>query len=295
MKKRIVLYAVALALILTGIVLCLLILHSRDGGGNQGEELEQLKDQLKVYTTVAPLEQAKPDESAEAVMAESVEKSETTAPPPLESEEITVTEVPEPPSEVAMTLDFDKLWEVNPDVHAWIEIPGTKVDYPILQSPNNDDRYLTTALDGSYYIGGSLFTQATYNNRDFNDPVTVIYGHTMRAGTLFGQLQTVYTSTDTFERYSEIKLYLPDEVRKYTVFAAVPMEPIHILHTYDFTNSYWYSNFFRRVFDTRAFGANLNTDIIPEPGDRVIILSTCLNEDSTQRFLVMAIHQADIS
>jgi len=283
------------------LILCLLLIPVITGCREKtGEEIEEELEQLKVYQTLVT--QAEPEQTesgippvTEVIPPESEESEETPETLPPETETLPVTQAEtSPPPPPAMTLDFPALWKVNPDICAWIEIPGTKVDYPILQSPDNDDEYLTTAYDGSYYIGGSLFTQATYNNRDFNDPVTVVYGHTMRAGTLFGQLQTVYTSADSFAQHSEITLYLPGEVRKYTVFAAVPMEPIHLLHTYDFSNNYWYKNFFNRVYAIRAFGANFHPEIRPEPGDRVIILSTCLNEDSTQRFLVMAIQQENI-
>ena len=289
---------------------------------SQQEDVEALRDQLKTYQTetvpdTLPEEPSVEAETEEPVIPETEEPSlpepeiqepETIAPAaePEESEIPAAPETdallpetePKPEPEVEKipeaTLDFASMWETNPDICAWIEIDGTKVDYPVLQSAEDDNKYLSTAVDGTYYIGGSLFTQATYNSRDFDDPVTIIYGHTMRSGTLFGQLQPTYSSAEGFAEHSEIKLYLPDEVRYYTVFAAVPYESIHILDTYDFTNNYWYRNFFKGVRKIRRFGANFNHDIAPEPGDRVLILSTCLNEDSTKRYLVMAMNQDDM-
>lgn len=272
---------------------------------NTQDDLELLRDQLKQYQTTAetePTSDVPPidTEADEPVIldTEETESIETTSPEPSETE-TEPSETTPPETELVKvpeaSLDFQAMWETNPDICAWIEIEGTKVDYPVLQSPTDDNKYLTTAVDGHYYIGGSLFTQATYNSNDFNDPVTVIYGHTMRAGTLFGQLQSTYSSSKGFEDHSEIKLYLPNEVRYYTVFAAVPYSSMHILDAYDFSNAYWYENFFDGVMDIREFGAQFNENITPEPGDRVIILSTCLNEDSTKRYLVMAIYQDDIN
>lgn len=278
--------------------------------------LDELRDQLKTSVTVIVTETIPEDTTlSEPDSHETAEQmpDDWLNPPATETESLEletvtldtaplVTEPPEtePPKSqpnkvVDALLDFPYMWKTNPDICAWIEIDGTLVNYPILQSPTNDNKYLNTAIDGSYYIGGSLFTQATYNNKDFNDPVTIIYGHTMRSGALFGQLQSTYSSSSGFSDHSEIKLYLPNEVRYYTVFAAVPYTNIHILDAYDFSKPYWYENFFDGVMDIRAFGAQFNKDIVPEPGDRVMILSTCLNEDSTQRFLVMAIYQDDIS
>lgn len=311
-----------LFLIIFGIGICLFIIGKQEQAIATADDLEQLKNQLKVYVpaetesdsemmieTVSVSESVTPSETE--LLGEQQESVEIQKSEVIDTVEVIIETEPETfvaiasekdetvaltqsPHENHLTIDFERLWKVNPDVHAWIEIEGTKVDYPILQSPTDDNKYLTTALDGSYYIGGSIFTQATYNAKDFNDPVTVIYGHTMRSGTLFGQLQPVFTSTEGFAEHSEIKIYLPEEVRRYTVFAAVPYENWHILHTYDFSVKYWYRNFFDSIGKIRSIGAKFNREITPEYGDRVIILSTCLNEDSTKRFLVMAILQEDM-
>ncbi|MBQ7930637.1 MAG: sortase [Clostridia bacterium] len=331
MKKRIYILAGLLVPVIAGIVVCSVFLY-RSTPELKGSDLEQMRDTLKVYQTVpadpktkrlddttepdiipnqdvpetepqeeiifeiveyvpeTPVEVHIPETEAETeIMPETEPMTEETKPPETVPEE---TETPKPPEP---TLDFDSMQKVNPDIYAWIEIEGTKVDYPILQSPTEDNKYLTTAHDGSYYVGGSIFTQASYNAKDFNDPVTVIYGHTMRSGTLFGQLQPVYSSASGFAEHSEMVIYLPNEVRRYTVFAAVPYKNWHILHTYDFSEEYWYKSFFDSIGKIRSIGANFNREIIPEYGDRVIILSTCLNEDSTKRYLVMAIHQDDLA
>lgn len=271
MKK---LYIILLCVCIVCVGACIFLKIQYDSGIEKGEEdFESDRDLIKVFDT-AP--------ETENTIDHINEPEDTSSTEPQ-------TAITEP------SLDFSALYQTNPDICAWIEIEGTKVDYPVLQSPDDDEKYLNTAYDGSRYIGGALFTQATYNSNDFNDPVTVIYGHTMSSGTLFGQLQKVYSNETAFTEHSEIKIYLPDEVRYYTVFAAVPFESIHIMYNYDFTVEYWYNNFFNRVFDVRSLGANFNEAYKPQPGDRVIILSTCLNEDSTKRFLVMAVNRDDIA
>lgn len=260
--------------------------------------LEQMND-LKVYETgnedtsvpeVSPAAGesepiASDIEVPDPVDSESAGDVESTAQDTTTNDETTAGST-SPASEPL--LDFDAIREVNPDIHAWISIAGLKLDYPVLQHPTDDEWYLRRAYDKSDYIGGCLFTQCSYNSTDFNDPVTVIYGHTMRSGAFFGELQKVYTDAKGFFEHNDITIYLPGEVRHYTVFAAVPYDSIHILHTYDFSNEYWFNNFFKSVFSVRALGAQFDSDQRPSYGDRVIILSTCLNQDSTQRFLVMA-------
>ncbi len=188
------------------------------------------------------------------------------------------------------TFDFDALRELNPDIYAWIEIPGTGIDYPVLQSASDDLYYLGTAPDGSPYIGGSIFTQASYNGTEFEDPVTVLYGNTMQDGTMFGSLQAFYSAPpadDAAER--EILIHLPGEVRHYAVFAAVPYDNTHILYTYDFTSKYWYGNFFSGVRKIRSIDAWFEEENAPEYCDPVVLLSTSLADGSDGRFLVMAV------
>ncbi len=304
MKKR---YLMLMCLCLAGAVIGVALGIARfRQASDENTDLESLRDSIKVFETAPPETEASETVAPETAMPETEtapsetetetadeETADTAVTESLETEAPVAEETTPPVSEPL--LDFTALQATNPDIHAWIEIPGTKVDYPVLQSPDNDSKYLTTAFDGSYYIGGSLFTQATYNSVDFNDPVTVIYGHTMRSGTLFGQLQSVYTNPTSFAAHDDIVVYLPGEVRHYTVFAAVPFERFHLLHVYDFNTEYWYDSFFNLVSDIRAFNACFNKDIVPEYGDRVLILSTCLNEDSTRRFLVMAVCRDDIA
>ena len=82
-------------------------------------------------------------------------------------------------SKVDIPIDFAALKEKNPDVYAWINIPGTAIDYPILQRENDNTYYLDHTIDHEEKTEGAIFTE-NYNNTDFEDPNTVIYGHDKR-------------------------------------------------------------------------------------------------------------------
>lgn len=197
--------------------------------------------------------------------------------------------------DAAGKIDFAALQTTNPDICAWLTIPGTNVDYPVLQNPTDDEMYLYTAGDGSEAVCGAIFTQATYNAVDFSDPVTVVYGNAMWDGTMFGSLQSTYSGMTGTEDFATISLHLPEETRTYTVFAAVPYDDTHIAYAYDFTDAYWYDNFFANVAKIRSIGAYHNADVMPQFGDQVIILSTSLQEDDDGRYLVMAVCHAPAS
>lgn len=172
------------------------------------------------------------------------------------------------------------------DVCAWLEIPGSGLLLPVMQHAQDVSFYLNHDSSGQENASGALYTEVTYNARDFSDPVTVIYGKRRNDGSMFGSLQEWYSGA--FDANSTIRLYLPDETREYTAFAAVPYSGIHLLYYHNFQNERIYRSFFEDVYSTRKIGVQLKNELKPEPGDGVIILSTSLKGDAAQRYLVMA-------
>ena len=186
-------------------------------------------------------------------------------------------------------VDFESLKKKSEDVHAWLTIPDTDISYPVAQSQTNDAFYLKRALDGSYSINGTLFTEHLYNSTNFEDPVVAIYGHDMKSGAMFGLLQECYSDAQSFEKHREIIVYCPDKELHYEVFAAVPYSKRHILHYYDsFRQKETVDEFVQEIYNVRAFGTNFADDIKVSSDDRLLILSTCLKGDISRRYLVVA-------
>lgn len=129
---------------------------------------------------------------------------------PVQQEEEPETEIP---------IDFESLWGMNLDIYAWIEIPGTKVDYPILQSATDDSYYLNHNIDGSEGYPGSIYTES-YNGKTFEDFNTVIYGHNMKDDTMFGDLHK-YEDSAFMKENSQVIIYTPEKILTYQIFAAV--------------------------------------------------------------------------
>jgi sortase B len=82
--------------------------------------------------------------------------------------------------------DFSQLHEINPDVVGWISLPNTEIDYPILQGKDNLS-YITTDVYGKYAVAGSIFLD-TRCSADFSDRYSLVYGHHMANGSMFGDL-----------------------------------------------------------------------------------------------------------
>jgi sortase B len=214
----------------------------------------------------------------------------TAAPTPTPTQPPEESEPPE--EEYVSPIDFDALAEINPDIYAWLEIPGTDISYPVLQS-ENDAFYLDHDENKNYSPAGSIFSESAYNGRDFSDPVTLLYGHRMSSGAMFGQLQKLYSDPEKFSELNEFVIYLPDREIHYKVFAAVPLDKRHILYSYDFGSARQFKSFFNEIFDIRAIGSNIDKDAKPSYDSQVVILSTCLMGDRTCRFLVMGSHEPE--
>ena len=202
--------------------------------------------------------------------------------------ETAVTDTTGQKEEYVCPARFTEINSKNPDAYAWISIPGTVIDYPIVQSPTSDAFYLRRDVNGNFWIAGSIMTEHSYNSTTFDDPVTVVYGHCMTSGAMFGELQSYYSTTDGIEDHKIIEIYLPDKKLEYEVFAAVPYDMRHILYNYDFTDPGTFMSFFKSILSIRTFNSAMIKDEFPNDEDKVLILSTCLQGDSTKRFLVMA-------
>ena len=115
-------------------------------------------------------------------------------------------------------LDWKELHAINPDIYAWIYIPNTEVEYPIVQHPTKDEYYLNRNLDGSFGKPGCIFTQH-YNHKDFLDLNTVVFGHNMKSGRMFRTIHQ-FEVKKFFEENPYIYVYTEDRVLIYEVFAA---------------------------------------------------------------------------
>ncbi len=184
-------------------------------------------------------------------------------------------------------VDLEGYQKQNADVYAWLEIPGSEISYPVFQHPSENEYYLRRDINGNYSVGGVLFTEVGYNSKDFNDPLTIIYGHDMRNETMFGPLQDMYSSEDGLKKYQTVKIYLPDRELTYQVFACVPYDNRHILYNYDFNDLDIFNRFFTEISQIHSMQAVFG-DVSLNANDKVLILSTCLSGASDGRYLVCA-------
>ena len=102
---------------------------------------------------------------------------------------------------------FDQLRFINPDVHAWITMEGTAIDYPVLKGKSNFS-YINTDVYGNFAMLGSIFMDFR-NSANFNDLYTVLMGHDMSGHRMFSDVN-LYKDADFFKQYTTGTLTLPD-------------------------------------------------------------------------------------
>lgn len=210
------------------------------------------------------------EEIQEIVEVKEIEdEGETVNPPPeKESDYWYYVKVP------FYDVDFTGLLEKNNDTVAYINVRGTNVNYPVVQTSNND-YYLTHAFDKSYNDAGWVYMDFR-NNKNFTDFNTIIYGHGRLNKTVFGSLKTLLNKSWQNNKDNYIlAISTPDINYIYQIFSiyTIPSETYYIQTSFkdDNRRNLWITEMNKR-----------NTSIINSPAninDKIITLSTCLNDD----------------
>ena len=189
---------------------------------------------------------------------------------------------------VEIPIDFESLNETNEDIYAWITVPGTDVDYPVLQSSNEDDDYwLNRTVEGIEGLPGSIYTRQV-NKKDFSDNNTIIYGHNMKNDTMFGSLHD-FENKEFFDNNKEIIVYTPEHIYKYEVFAAVVHSDENIMTSYDFDDELGRKEFLNSIYSNKDSRSNINKNVEITKDDKIITLSTCIGSEKNHRYLVLGV------
>lgn len=188
-----------------------------------------------------------------------------------------------------LPVNIAEIQKEMPDVYGWIEIPGTKVNYPVVQREDDNLYYLDRTPEGSSNIEGSIFSE-DYNRRDFTDPVTVLYGHNMKNGDMFGELH-LFEDKSFFDANRDLYIYLKDKKLTYRIFAAVLFDNRHIMQSYDFSSEDSFLLFIREIMSIRNMRSNVDGDVSILPTDKILTLSTCHGMGSDYRYLVLGVLQ----
>ena len=184
-------------------------------------------------------------------------------------------------------LNWQKLKSVNADIYAWLTIPGTDIDYPVLQHPTDDSYYLNYNMNGTRGYPGCIYTELA-NSKDFTDFDTVIYGHNMKNDMMFGELHN-YGDQTFFDQNPYIYVYTGEKVLVYEVFAAYQTDDTHVLGGNDFSTDEGRVSYLETIVKHTQGSPKVREMVQLSVDSHLLTLSTCVNEKSDERFLVQAI------
>ena len=185
---------------------------------------------------------------------------------------------------VPFVLNFDDLLAVNSDIMGWITVDGTNINYPVLYSYTDREYYLYHNYWGAYDAQGSIFIE-NFNSRDLSDFNTIVYGHSMLNGNMFGTLHN-FSHWDYFNNYGGITFYTPSATYHYYVFETATIDNKHILTYLDNTSYESIQNYINTISGYTSGFIRDGYTITPE--DHILTLSTCTTDDS-KRLVVFAV------
>ena len=171
------------------------------------------------------------------------------------------------------TIDFDALLQESPDAYAWVYVPNTNVNLPVLQRDGDDFFYLDHDRYGDYAAEGAVFSQMA-NAIDFSDPVTVLYGHNIVDDAMFATLHSFEDPT-FFAGHEELYVYVPGRILSYRVVAAYEYDDRHILNSFDFSDESVRASYFSSILAPDDSQANVREGVALSADDRIVQLSTC--------------------
>lgn len=185
-------------------------------------------------------------------------------------------------------IDFAAKQAENPDIVAWIQLPGTVIDYPVMQSGNDvpENYYLDHGPDRKKNRNGSIYIQRI-NQADFTHPNTLIYGHNMANGSMFATLRK-YRYKDFFNEHEYLYIYTPGHILKYRVFSAFVYDNRHILNSFNFFEETEYDSFLQQCLNPKSMTKQVREGVSVTTEDRIITMSTCTGNDR-ERYLVLGV------
>lgn len=180
----------------------------------------------------------------------------------------------------ADTVDFALLAKENPEVRGWVRLPDTAINLPIVKTTDNEF-YLNHLFNENKNKLGTPFIDAG-NIGDFSDRHTVIYGHALKSGSMFGSFWE-YENPNYFMRNPEIQLFLPDGTQKtLLVFACSRVEGVRANIPIAFDDENAFLSYIDSLVSVSAFSSNVKITAY----DRIVSFCIVLPDGGTGRLLV---------
>lgn len=278
-KKRAPLWYYALLLILVGVfAACAWYLADYYIGSRQ---------QAGEYDDLAALvDAARPDVPDATTPNE--DTPDATAPSGGEDSRLPPASLKDQVNENGILLEYAPLYAMNSDMAGWLRIDGTKINYPVMQTPDRADYYLRRNFKDENSAWGCIYAREECDLDTPSDNIT-IYGHNMKDGSMFAGLHS-YAKREFWEEHRYIQFDTLREHHTYEIFAvfkttASEKKGFEYHEFIDAMDEIEFDTFIAKCLSLSLYG----TDIVPEYGDKIICLSTCEYSQTNGRLVVAAV------
>ncbi len=174
------------------------------------------------------------------------------------------------------------LIEQNSDCIGWVSIPGTTLDYPVMYTPDNPQKYLRLSFEEKYSFSGVPFLDARCSLKSDN---LIVYGHNLKNDTMFSSLGG-YVQESYSRKHPEIEFETESEKAVYSVFAVVQVDENDEWYNFvDAPNSKNFSSYIDAIKNKAVY----TTDAVPEFGQQLLTLATCYGSDKSGRLLIISV------
>lgn len=179
-------------------------------------------------------------------------------------------------------LPFEQLKSMNPDVFGWVQIKGTGIDYPLVQGTDNH-HYVNTDAKGDFALSGSIFLDYR-NQKDFSDVSSIIYGHHMKSGKMFGDLEK-FCGKSYFKKHKTGRIYYNERWHKMKVAAFLRVDA-HDPVIYDPTVSEAEKEAYLAYIEKQA---KYVRQVEFSNAGHIIVFSTCMSDGTDGRYVLVGV------
>ena len=180
---------------------------------------------------------------------------------------------------------FEALKEINADTVAWVHVPNTNIDYPVVQGEDNS-YYLDHTVEKSKSRVGSIFMDFRNSLDDDSVPKdynTIIYGHHLKSGAMFTSLKE-FKDKNFFDENRYVYLDTPGGTLKYEIFSVIITDADYNYIETSFSSEDEFLTFISDIRDRALF----NSGAVINEGEKILTLSTCTYEYEDARLAIFA-------
>lgn len=187
-----------------------------------------------------------------------------------------------------MLPEFQKLYERNPDIVGWLKMDGTRIEYPIMQNPQDANYYLNHDFDNKKNKGGLPFLD-THSRIDSSD-ILLIHGHHMKSGWMFKDLMK-YKEESFYKEHATFQFSTLYERDEYEIVAVILSK---VYRKSDDVFKYYQIEKVKTPAEFDSYVQNIkklalyDTGVTAQYGDKLVVLSTCEYSTENGRLAVIA-------